>query len=665
MRLPALLAVLTTLATGAAAVAQDPGVEVLARGPVHEAYAATAEHPTAGPVVAKMPPTPIEELPPDQKPEGSQWVPGYWHWDEDRTDFIWISGFWRVPPPGRVWMPGSWREVRGGFQWVHGFWQSALPQAQQQELEYLPPPPAQLELAPSVPSPSETCFYVPGSWTWRGRYVWRPGFWVEHRPNWVWVPTHYRWTPAGHVCVEGYWDHPLDTRGVLFAPVYVAPAVYSRPAFVYTPSYAVSHHAMFSAMFVRRGYGNYYFGDYFEPRYTTVGFNAWCGTSRGGNFAISVGIGRAHVYDPLWSYYQHAYRNDPVWVNNVTNLYVGRYRGDVARPPRTLVQQNTVVNNITNVTNVTNVTNNVTNVTMVAPLQQVAQANSAVALKTVKREERQQEAAYAKQLTQVGTQRRQAETSLADRQLAPTQQTDKPRQVKLDVPQQVVARAQAPTPTAKAPPPLPAPNQVNELKQRGPATIPPIQTEPTKPMPQPTKPGLQQPVTPNIQPPAQPAKPIQQEPQKPRVTVLPPTPTLPTPKPVTPAPATPPKQVEKPQLPPPAAPRVTIPPPSPPPTVPPAAKPASLPPPKQVEKPQLPAPKPAPATPPPAPPRQVEKPQVPASKPPTGQPAPARLPTPTPPPMKPAAPPPPMKPAPVPAKPAPAQGQNKDKKKMG
>ena len=82
--------------------AKDDGVEVLARGPVHEAYAATVEYPTGGgPVVGKQPPEVIEELPPDQKPDGDnvQWIPGYWAYDDDRTDYIWISGFGGSPLP--------------------------------------------------------------------------------------------------------------------------------------------------------------------------------------------------------------------------------------------------------------------------------------------------------------------------------------------------------------------------------------------------------------------------------------------------------------------------------------------------------------------------------------------------------------------------------------
>ena len=43
----------------------------------------------------------VPELPPANKPDGPdvQWVPGYWAWDDERQDFIWVSGFWRVPPP--------------------------------------------------------------------------------------------------------------------------------------------------------------------------------------------------------------------------------------------------------------------------------------------------------------------------------------------------------------------------------------------------------------------------------------------------------------------------------------------------------------------------------------------------------------------------------------
>src|SRR5204862_2566715 len=101
--------------------AGQPGVEVLTSGPMHEAYARPTEvRPEAPPVVPKQPPEPIEEVAPDQKPEGDNvvWIPGYWAWDEDRSDYIWVSGFWRDVPPGRTWVPGCWQQAQGGWQWV-------------------------------------------------------------------------------------------------------------------------------------------------------------------------------------------------------------------------------------------------------------------------------------------------------------------------------------------------------------------------------------------------------------------------------------------------------------------------------------------------------------------------------------------------------------------
>ncbi len=103
----------------AAPVAQADGTEVLASGPIHEAYAEpvdTKPQPTS--VVPKQPPDSIQEIPPDQKPAGEnvQWIPGYWSWDTDRNDFIWVSGVWRVPPPDQQWMPGYWNQVNGGWQ---------------------------------------------------------------------------------------------------------------------------------------------------------------------------------------------------------------------------------------------------------------------------------------------------------------------------------------------------------------------------------------------------------------------------------------------------------------------------------------------------------------------------------------------------------------------
>src|SRR5579884_2279967 len=56
---------------------QPQGVEVLARGPVHEAFAEPTEvQPQVTPLVTRQPPDPIQEIPPNEKPVGDnvQWI---------------------------------------------------------------------------------------------------------------------------------------------------------------------------------------------------------------------------------------------------------------------------------------------------------------------------------------------------------------------------------------------------------------------------------------------------------------------------------------------------------------------------------------------------------------------------------------------------------------
>ena len=448
--------------TASASAADD--VEVLGRGPVHEAYAEPSERePKPTPIIPKEPPKPIEELPPDQKPEGEnvQWMPGYWQWDEEKKDFLWVSGFWRNAPPDRVWVPGSWRKANDGWQWTGGFWSGA--KGEKAQVEYLPQPPAPLDDAGSTtPAPSEDHVYVPGSWVYRDRYVWRPGYWTEHQPGWVWCAAHYRWTPAGYVFIDGYWDYPLADRGVLFAPVYIPPAVYTAPDYVYTPSYVVQETALFGAFFCRRGFGSYYFGDYFAPSYASLGFTAWCG-----NFGLSIGIGRGW-YDPLFSYYRCGFRADPYWGGGgIHNLYAGRYRGDYLRPPVNLVQQNTVINNITQNTNITNVNTN--NVTMVNSLNNVVRAGRRP-FETVGDADRRQIAGRAQGVREVGARRGALEADLASRPGAGGR-TAPVRTGALDVPPPLAAPksggpkgsgagAKLSPPTASPPPPRPAPSRV-------------------------------------------------------------------------------------------------------------------------------------------------------------------------------------------------------------
>jgi hypothetical protein len=493
------IAVLAVLFAASAGVrAQQPeqqeGVEVLARGPVHEGYAeVVAPRPQAAAVIARRPPELIEEMPADQRPAGDnvQWIPGYWAWDEDRSDFLWVSGFWRVPPPDRQWVPGHWDQADGGWQWVPGFWAPV----EQQQISYLPPPPAPVETAPAGAAPDPDSVFIPGTWVYREtRYLWRPGTWVACRPGWVWVPAHYVWTPCGYVFVDGYWDYALRDRGLLFAPVAIDVRLALRPRWYYQPCYVVSDDCLLGALFVRPAYGHYYFGDYFEARYRGLGFTAW----------FDFRIGR-DCYDPLFSYYRWHYRGDRRWEGGLRDLYAARYEGRATRPPRTLVQQNTLVKNITiNKTTVNNVTN-IKNVSMLSALSQV---DRKVKLQPVSAAQRQAQSKLARQVQDVGAQRTRLEAQVRSKGIAPVKPTDRPQVVKLKLPAPSAARTST---GLRTPPPLPVKPEarLQSAPVKTQPNTPPVKVKPQlKPQPAPA-PGNRnlQPVAPRSEPKLQPPAP--------------------------------------------------------------------------------------------------------------------------------------------------------------
>jgi hypothetical protein len=300
------------------AVPGDP--EVQARGPVHEAFAMPAEGiAKAGPAIPKAPPEPIPEAPPEEAPQGEGviWVPGYWAWDEDRSDFIWVSGIWRIAPPGRKWVPGYWSQTDAGNVWVSGFWAPTGVE----ELPYQEAPPAPLNLAPSLPAPDEFSTFVPGIWLWRERWLWRPGYWLDPRPDWVYCPPRWCWTPRGYLFCSGYWDRPLVGRGLLFAPVWFGRA---RPA-LFTPRFVVGVNPLVNNLWIRPGFG-YAFGDFYGVTYARRGFTPW----------VTAG---PRVRDPLFDHYRYVNRANPRWANSLAADVNNRFREETARPARTLALQ--------------------------------------------------------------------------------------------------------------------------------------------------------------------------------------------------------------------------------------------------------------------------------------------------------------------------------------
>jgi hypothetical protein len=304
------------------------GVEVLTRGPMHEAYAAPESlDPKPSPIVPKKPPEPVPEMPPDQKPEGSHvvWISGYWAWDDEPAEFAWISGFWRDLPPGKRWVPGHWMEIQGGWQWVSGLWAGET----QAEVNYVPPPPPSLDTGPSAPAPEIDQFYSPGCWVYVERqYRWRPGFWMRYRPSWVYIPAHYIWTPAGCVFVDGYWDYELTRRGLLFCPIRFTANVWTRPGWRFSPHYIVYPEVIVGALFVRPDFHRYCFGDYFGPKFVEHGFVPW----------VDYRLHR-NIPEPLFHQVAWHNRKNETWERDLRKLYDDRRTGLAPRPPRSFAQQ--------------------------------------------------------------------------------------------------------------------------------------------------------------------------------------------------------------------------------------------------------------------------------------------------------------------------------------
>lgn len=299
--------------------------EVLTRGPVHEAFAVPVSiESEAGMIASSQPPPNIQEVPSAQRPEGANivWVPGYWAWDSDRNNYISVSACWRAAVPNRDWVPGYWWRVSAGWEWVPGFWA----EGGAEQIEYHSPPPAMADTRPPGTPPSADVVWVPSCWYWdHDQYILRNGYWLEAQPGWVWVPSHYIRTPRGHVFAAGHWDYSLERRGVLFAPVYIAPVVYTRVGFVYSPSIVVDVGSLTISLFASPRYSHYYFGDYYDESYIRVGIYPWFESERLRTW-----------YDPI---YQHdRWRNrrgDPKWDDHRRHDYEVRRDDRNLRPART------------------------------------------------------------------------------------------------------------------------------------------------------------------------------------------------------------------------------------------------------------------------------------------------------------------------------------------
>ena len=303
--------------------------EVLNRGPVHEAFAEPVTMQSqSGLIAPQQPPPDIQEVPPAERPQGQQFAgsPGYWSWDADRGSYIWVSACWRAAPPKMSWVPGYWSQTSGGWEWVAGYWASAGAR----EVVYLPEPPEVEDLDPVSIQPSPDTIWVPPCMYWSsGQYVRRAGYWLTAQSDWIWVPSHYVVTPRGYIFAEGHWDYSLDRRGVLFAPVYFPPAVYRRAGFTFSPGIVVDVGLLRVSLFAYPRYCHYYFGDYYDSAYLSIGIFPWFESRRYHTW-----------YDPVFEHdrWQH-HRSEPRWEEHERDEYRRRCDDKDLRPAHTFHEQ--------------------------------------------------------------------------------------------------------------------------------------------------------------------------------------------------------------------------------------------------------------------------------------------------------------------------------------
>jgi hypothetical protein len=168
---------------------------------IHEALAPA---PAGGaPVhVDKAPPARIVDRPGMQSPgAGARWIDGYWEWDRDLKDFVWVTGVWKVLPPGQFWVNGVWKRDGQGWYRVPGFLSK-----RKSDVRRDGPPVDRPEDRPG-PAPGPDYFFLEGQYVPSGDGVsWRPGFWARIQPGWSWVPARWVHLAEGWAFRDGRWE---------------------------------------------------------------------------------------------------------------------------------------------------------------------------------------------------------------------------------------------------------------------------------------------------------------------------------------------------------------------------------------------------------------------------------------------------------------------------
>lgn len=263
----------------------------------------------------KKPPANIKEKIPEQTDSSAIWIPGYWSWDEDLNDYIWTTGVWRRPPPGRNWVKGEWKEFEDGWAWIPGFWS----ETEASKLTYTDLPPPETLDEEIGESPGDDYFWNPGYWWYNAsndEYEWVDGQWEELDPSWVLIPTHYIWRPEGYALIDAYWDWPVDSLGQAYEPIYVAPS--HRDTIIYEPVQVVETTRIIDHYFYTYPDHTCYYYHHFH--YHPYYWESYCCAPQWWLWDSWWGLSWSNQWG-LWWWYSNPGYPAPIWINaNVSSI---------------------------------------------------------------------------------------------------------------------------------------------------------------------------------------------------------------------------------------------------------------------------------------------------------------------------------------------------------
>ena len=203
------------------------------------------------------------------------WISGYWAWEAERDNYIWISGVWRLPPPGTTWLPGYWSQATTGYQWISGYWGPATVAAtgRRSRPSICRSRSKSLDWDRSA-SARRPLFLGPGVLAMGGGPLRCGGPGVGRWPTVIGFgsPTITSGTPAGYVFIAGHWDYRLGPARHSLLPGLLRQPYYAAGATTSSPTICIEAGVLHGYLFCRPAYGHYYFGDYYDPAYVSVGF---------------------------------------------------------------------------------------------------------------------------------------------------------------------------------------------------------------------------------------------------------------------------------------------------------------------------------------------------------------------------------------------------------